>query len=428
MLKVPFAALLSILAASAFANTGIFRGSGAAPKLGSTDRIQMVEETVIMVPMRGNYPVGSNGKNMDPMKFHCTFRFRNLSDQTVTVPVGFPISTDAVWFHDASQINQTELAARFAFAAGTKEAAFPVRFVPYDSDRKFSSIFLWEMTFRPKQEITLYVHYTMYGYTGLMSATKLGTSRRKAVFRHGYLSSLSGAAGEGHSYVTETGGCWAGKVEKAVFRIYPFEFEEYLRKRGPWEMNPAEQGKTRAELLRRGEAALTLLTPETPMVLNWNPVRSEWKEIVPSTRGSERYLELVCAPLDPVRLKSLSFFYAFPLVPTTPEQFDRLLSEIKKKMDRRWSDRARIAASREKMKKESPAMYEKYGKAVQDPEPYSPAVGKNLADAVLEFYGIRTDNPEIRDFLELQCWYPVKNPPKLSPALKARLEAESGKK
>ena len=43
-------------------------------------------------------------------------------------------------------------------------------------------------------------------------------------------------------------------------------------------------------------------------------------------------------------------------------------------------------------------------------------VERNLADAVLEFYGIPRNNPDIKEFLELQCWYPVKNPPKIDEA------------
>ncbi len=32
------------------------------------------------------------------MKFHCVFKLRNLSDETVTLPVGFPVSAGALHF------------------------------------------------------------------------------------------------------------------------------------------------------------------------------------------------------------------------------------------------------------------------------------------------------------------------------------------
>jgi len=64
-------------------------------------------------------------------------------------------------------------------------------------------------------------------------------------------------------------------------------------------------------------------------------------------------------------------------------------------------------------------------------EPYSPAAERLLADAVLEFYGIRRNNPELKEFLERQCWYPAPERP-IDPELKERLlkagttEAPSG--
>ena len=58
-------------------------------------------------------------------------------------------------------------------------------------------------------------------------------------------------------------------------------------------------------------------------------------------------------------------------------------------------------------------MYEKYWKNRHIPA-YGPAVRKNIADAVLEFYGIARNNPEIADYLSNQIWYPVKNPPQIN--------------
>ena len=148
--------ILFAVSVSAFANAGIFRGNGRTVVMDSSNKIQMVEEEVVMIPMRGNYPVDSSCRNLDPMKFHCTFKLRNLSDKEVTVQVGFPLS-GAVWFPKADSIHQTELIGRFGFAAGTKEKLFPVRYVPYDAQKKFSNLFLWDMTFKPKEEIQLTV-------------------------------------------------------------------------------------------------------------------------------------------------------------------------------------------------------------------------------------------------------------------------------
>ena len=69
--------LFSVLAGicfvfSAFGNAGIFGGNGQTPTLGSTDRIQMVEEEVVMTPVRGNWPAG--GVNQDLMHFRWSRR------------------------------------------------------------------------------------------------------------------------------------------------------------------------------------------------------------------------------------------------------------------------------------------------------------------------------------------------------------------
>ena len=74
-----FALLLAAVAL--FANAGVFRGSGQTVVLDSTAQIQMAEEIVTMIPMRGNYPIDSSCRNLDPMKFHCVFKLCNQTDR-----------------------------------------------------------------------------------------------------------------------------------------------------------------------------------------------------------------------------------------------------------------------------------------------------------------------------------------------------------
>ena len=149
--------ILLAVEVSLFANVGVFRGNGQTVVLDSAAKIQMVEEIITMTPMRGHYPIDGSCRNMDPMKFHCVFRLRNLTDRMSTVQVGFPISTEALWFRQGSQIHQTEVIARFGFVAGTREKSYPVRYVPFDRKKKFSNVLLWDMTFQQKQEFELVV-------------------------------------------------------------------------------------------------------------------------------------------------------------------------------------------------------------------------------------------------------------------------------
>ena len=64
--------------------------------------------------------------------------------------------------------------------------------------------------------------------------------------------------------------------------------------------------------------------------------------------------------------------------------------------------------------------YKKYWKNRNIP-PYGAAVRKNIADVILEFYGIARNNPEIADFLADQMWYPVKTPPQIKDDYKKML-------
>lgn len=79
--------------------------------------------------------------------------------------------------------------------------------------------------------------------------------------------------------------------------------------------------------------------------------------------------------------------YCFSCIPKNAESFDLIL-------------------------KQTTAKYKKIPHAV---------LAKNLADAVLEFYGIATNNEEIKPFLKEVFWYPAKNPPPLDPTLREKL-------
>ena len=156
-----------------FANVGVFRGNGQTPILSSTAQIQMVEEEIIIYPVRGNYPTDDSCAYPDQMRFVCRFLLRNLTDQKVTVPVGFPIDFQ-VFRADEKRIkeaNQVHHVAAFGFVAGTKEQTFPVRFCFEDKDKKFRNLFLWDMTFQPGEEIELHISYQTGGYYGLASTT-----------------------------------------------------------------------------------------------------------------------------------------------------------------------------------------------------------------------------------------------------------------
>ncbi len=375
-----FAVAASVLPFGAVGNVGVFRGSGASVQLCQTADIQMVEETVTMIPMRGNFPIDSSCQNQDKMKYYCVFKLRNLSDKTVTIPVGFPLSSEI--FYGEEEVDQTEIIGRFGFVAGTTEKTFPVRYVPHDESKKFKHLFLWDMTFAPQEETELKVVYEMGGYLGL------GETRRKQkenelrkTYTCRYLSSLEGGVAQGHVYVTGTGASWAKEIEKATFRIYSSQFEEYLHRRGAFESSKEDASE-------KGKKSRNVFFKEMTRVpvRYWEPAFDCWKKV--SNGGRATCYELVYAPFKPKKDDRLSFYYIFPVMPQTAQEFDLLLETVIK-------ENKKVQVSKE--------------------------VERNVADVILEFYGIRTDNPAIRDFLENQCWYPVTEQREISAELKARL-------
>ncbi len=380
-------------------NAGVFRGGGHAPVLEKSSDVQMVEEEIIMIPRRGDYPVDTSCRNLDKMEFHCRFILRNLSDKTVTLPVGFPVSIDAVFFRDPGKINQSQLISSFGFVAGTKDKIYPVRFVPWDKQRRFSNIFLWEMTFEPGETVELFVNYTVGGYLGL-GMTSRSKKGHDSDYRQQYLAMFTMGIAQMQTYITETASSWAGQVEKAVFRYYPYVFEEYLARRGAHEETMDER-IARLEQLKKKGARWPNFSPDMPMVRIWNPDFGQWRQ-VQENRKSDCYVELVFQPFDPAEIKRIDIGYIFVSIPVNAEEFELCCRTLKKSMEKQL-------ISREKYEDEKMDFYEKYWKNKKYYS-YSPAIRKNVADVVLEFYGIPRNNPAIADFLADQVWYPVKEP------------------
>ena len=380
MMWAVFAAALSL-----WGNVGVFRGSGQTPVLEKSAEVQMVEEEVVMRPRRGDFPVDDSCRNLDRMDFSCRFLLRNLADKPVKLSVGFPVSAEGV----SSPASGKAALKRFRFVAKTKDRTFPVRFVPHDKKRKFSNIFLWEMSFAPKEEVTLFVTYTMEGYRGLAVTLKgQKFENRPYLDRYGEFCIL--AVGQYQFYVTGTGSCWAGKIEKAVFRYYPFAFEEYLKKRGSSEESAGARKRRMEDIKKHPDDYSRRLGSQKRFFRVWTPAPEEWKLVPGKKRNEEPCLELVKAPFTPAPGDKISIGYVFPLLPENIEDFEAYCRDRKKSLGI--------------MK-----------------IPFTPALRRELADITLESCGIETGNPAIREFLKEQVWYPVKNPPPMEKAYKEYL-------
>lgn len=373
-----------VIGSAAMANVGVFSGSGQTPVVEKTDAVQMVEEVVVMTPRAADGPVGTNCSNQDPMDYHCTFRLRNLTDKAVKIQAGFPL--DAQFLRYGEKQTTEELVKRFDFSVEVRGQATEVRYVPFDRDQKFSQIFLWPIEFAPKEELKLVVKYRMRGYLGLMDTFAKEKRLDEKDFRHGF-GILSTGVGEGHFYVTGTGSCWAGVIEKAVFKYYSQEFEAHLRKRGAYDESVNERKERLASLDKKGRRLRGLMRPDSRLVRNWSPAPEEWKKV---EDGAGRFhYEWVKTPFKPELKGGISLAYVAPPIPVEPSDVDLL----------------------ERGLKES-------GK-------FDAEVCRDLKDIALEFYGVNTGNKRIGEFLQAQCWFGRETGAVLSPELKSRLEQEA---
>ena len=389
-----------LLSVDTFGNAGVFRGQGQTPILEKTSEIQMVSEEIIMIPEKSKNKVDLTCNNFDKMYFHCRFILRNLTDQKVTLQVGFPLSAEHSITFSKTEKDTEKIIKHYNFSAESKGKNLPIRFVPHDKNNKFSELFLWEMTFEPKEELELLVSYTMEGYFGLaMSCINRDFSPEK-FYKNEYLRDLCIGISQAQLYVTETGSSWAGEIEKAVFRYYPYEFENYLAERGAWVESSSERKARLARFQKKPTVIENLFSPQMPMFRAWNPNFNQWKFIEGET-PEKSYLELTFQPYKPQKKDNIQIGYTFAMIPINAEQFEAFCNIVKVELER-------DARSKEHLKTKNPEIYEKYWKNRNIPI-YGAEVRKNIADAILEFYGVARNNPEIADFLADQIWYSVVN-------------------
>ncbi len=387
MLKHSLVTSFFFLSVIAYANVGIFGGFGHSVILEKTSDIQMVSEEVSISLGRGMIPFTGSLRGLDRAEYRCKFLLRNLSDKKVTVQVGFPLSSgDNYMISAAENPSAFDIIARHNFIAGTDKKMYPVRYVRHDKAKKFRQIFLWNMTFEPKQEITLKVFYALTGYQGL------GTTKRRPYnwkpYKYDYLDFLDRGIGESFGYVTETGKSWKGPIEKAVFKVYLDDFEKYLAKRGMTEYESQKDKK-------RASARLPV---------NYGQIFREispkgWKEV---KERRQTYIVWEFKNFKPG--PEILINYVYTQIPRNTKDFKLLLETIEK---RYCQERQRRLKSK-KLK----------GKI---PLEFNAAAKKNVADVILEYYGVNTGNKKIGGFLKDQAWYPPRNPPRLDKDLKSVL-------
>ncbi len=383
----------------AYANVGVFNGSGQTPIVEKTDAVQMVEEEVLMTPRKAKGPVTGSCRNFDPMDYRCTFKLRNLKDEAVELQVGFPLDIETYRMKGVHAEDVGKLVESFNFSAYSGNEKFKVRFVPQDKEKKFSKLFLWTMKFAAHEEQTLVVSYTMEGYLGLSPVVTLDAKDEVEDLRDiddGLLfRSFAFGIGEAHIYVTGTGSCWAGDIQKATFKYFPQDFEAYLAKRGALDETEEERKQRQEEKGKRGKDAgnsskgvRNLLRPECRLVRYWHPSPDKWTR---KDDGAGRFhYELAFTPFRPSKDDSIILGYVAPPMPTEPDDVDILEDVVREFVKSNGGNEKQYM--------------------------------RDVKDVVLEFYGIKTGNTRIAPFIDKQCWKGQELPGQPSMALRKRLE------
>ena len=369
---VIFFLILIISPKSLFANAGVFAGFGQTLRLEKTNDVQMVSEEVNIFLLRSGGRVTGSLRYVDRAHFNCKFLLRNLTDKKITIPVGFPLSSERLPMKKNGHVDAISIIANYNFVAGNSNGSYAISYVPYDRKRKYGNIFLWTMQFEPNESIELTVSYEMNGYAGLGHLVK----DRKEYMKQKYPPSLD-LLGMGSinsfGYVTSTGNSWYGKIEKAIFRVHLGEFEEYLQKRGHEEALPTDPYYNDKKEL---PAFSTLIRNVEP---------KGWTEVV----DKHKRRTLVWEYTDYVPQHDLMISYLFCAIPVNVKEYEHYLNYVKKRFK-------------------------------------SPKEEKDVADVILEFYGIKTGNRDIQLFVnEQKKWYPIKQSKTIDKDLKQRLLSTS---
>lgn len=339
--------------ADCLANAGVFSGYGQTVELTTQQQVQMVSEEITITPGRGPNLFNGGPAGADRVDFRCLFTLKNLTRETVTTQVGFPLNAEDTLHNPTVSRTTAELIAAYRFIAQDEKGIHNVTYTPGDRHKKLRHLFLWTMTFAPGEEKKLRVDYTMPVSMGLVEAVK--TDRTKPYAKSWY-SDLQAAPMEEFGYVTITGASWAGTIQKASFTVEARRFDDYITHRPFLETNdPAEKARN----LRR-------IPVEYPTIFRlYSP--AGWQT---DADGNHRL-----SFTDYVPAENLLFRYYLFLFPRTVAELEKTLPRLKR-------------------------------------DPWSSEDYTDLRDILREYNGEKTGNLRLTEFLENQIWHgrPVQNP------------------
>lgn len=393
------------------ANAGIFDGGGSTLRLGNTDQIQMKSEIVEIRFRPADGLVTGSGKHRDVAEYRCYFILENLSDETITAQIGFPLITDTQ--RPLEEKVARRILERREFSAKSGDTVFRTEYVPESDQGEFGSVFIWEMEFPPRSTVPLEVSYQLFGYIGAWSTRNDPRDFENDYIENPYLATLEGAFVQSYPYVTRTGQSWAEEIEEATFIVHHEEFLRHLQERGAFEEDPNKPREFMNEEIRARYAVLS----SGAVYLNFSG--GEW-----ALDESGKCFVLHEKPFSAAEDIEVSF--VFSILPKNSEALEILLARIQSQYEKDRESANRIISevlenSSERDRNRQVLFQERWDKGLS--EPFGARQRKNVADVILEFYGIKTNNPAIENFLNHQSWYPVTVERTIDPELEENLLA-----
>ena len=213
--------LVALFPVDASANAGIFFGSGHTITLGKSEQVQLVSEDVTIKPNCSRY------LPTDSVDYRCKFVLKNLTAKPLKIQVGFPL--DSQFARKKEQPPTTDLVLDYGFIARDDKTTYHISFVPNDSEKKFSRLFLWDMAFDPAETKVLHVAYRLGMSQGYSSTRKDQETLPR--YEKRWHAALELCFIESFYYVTETGKSWAGPIEHAKFTVETAGLEYCLKHR-----------------------------------------------------------------------------------------------------------------------------------------------------------------------------------------------------
>lgn len=237
------AAVLVGFVSSAFADVGVYTGSGQNLRQISTEKIALDKIDVTIVPCRGPCLFDGGVQGLDSIEFRCEFVLVNLEDKPCTLQVGFPVDTQFVdpphfW---ETKPDSNDWVSEYSFMVRDEHSTYHVEFVwrapqlgPDATPKPGTNqwVFSWKVAFDANEKKLLKVQYRLPMSMTLASTSKRGMFADPVEVDPSWLAGFIGnGLVEFGRYVTQTGATWAGKVREARFTLVTKSFERYLTER-----------------------------------------------------------------------------------------------------------------------------------------------------------------------------------------------------